>query len=286
MISRPLWISAAIALLPTPLIGEAVAQDSTAIYVMQANGSGARRVAFAPEFKRVGHPRWSRDGKRLAFHGWDGPPGVRRLFVADADGGRPAEVVADGQFAAWSPDDKQLAFQVPGQGRAVASWVQNLDGQGRTLLVEGTAPRWSPDGSQLAFLENNELIVRDLVTDTQRSVLDGDWQQIQPGFDWSPDGKQLAFVGRRDNRVGLWIVDAADAAPRLRLRGNLMGQLSWSPDGKQLAITLDSVIHLLEPTGTKPPSLVPGQKGNSRDPAWSPDGKSIAFSSNRDLQMP
>ncbi len=128
--------------------------------------------------------------------------------------------------------------------------------------------------------------MRDLVSETQRSVLDGDWQQIQGGFDWSPDGKELAFVGRRDNRWGLWIVDTANAAPRLRLRGDLMGQLSWSPDGKQLAITLNSAIHLLEPAGTKMPTLVPGQIGNSRDPAWSPDGKSIAFSSNRDLQMP
>ncbi len=138
MISRASWTFAAIILPLTPFVGDAVAQDSTAIYVMQADGSGARRVAFAPEFKRVGHPRWSHDGKRLAFHGWEGPPGVRRLFVADADGARAVEVVADGQFAAWSPDDKQLAFQVPGnQGGAVSSWVQNLDGQGRTLLVEG-----------------------------------------------------------------------------------------------------------------------------------------------------
>jgi Tol biopolymer transport system component len=94
------------------------------------------------------------------------------------------------------------------------------------------------------------------------------------------------MVGRREGKVGLWIADVDTGESRLRLQGDLMGQVSWSPDGKQLAITLDSAIQLLTPSGTGRPRLVPGQRGNSRDPAWSPDGKSIAFSSNRDVQMP
>jgi dipeptidyl aminopeptidase/acylaminoacyl peptidase len=160
-------------------------QESTAIYVMQADGSGARKVATAPDFKRVGHPRWSGDGKRLAFHAWDGPPGVRRVFVVDADGKRPAEAGPEGQFAAWSPDDKQLAYQLlETQTGQVGSWVQNLDGQGRTLLVDGSAPRWSPDGSQLAFLQSNLLVVRDLLDDTQHSTFADNWEHVQPGFDW------------------------------------------------------------------------------------------------------
>jgi Tol biopolymer transport system component len=259
------------------------AQGVTALYVMSPDGSNVRKLAGAPGFARVGHARWSHDGKRLAFHAWDGPPGVRRVFVVNADASGLHEIASYGQLPDWSPDDKQLVVQNVGDNSAdVGAWVENLDGSGRTFLVPGLSPRWSSDGSQLAFIQDRSLVTRDLVDETERSLLDGRWDDIQAGFDWSPRRKQIGFVGRRQGKLGLWIVDVGKPPARLRLEGSLMGQVAWSPDGKRLAVTLDAKIHLLNPDDANAPRVIPGQLRRSRDPAWSPDGKSIAFSSDRE----
>ena len=271
------------------LAGTGLAQIPSAIYVMKPDGTSVRKITQAPDFKNVGHPRWSHDGKQLAFHAWAGPAAnVRRVFVVNGDGTQLREAGADGQFPDWSPDDKQLAFQMrDANANQINTFVQNLDGNGRTLLFEGTSPRWSHDGSQLAFIEKSgELIVRDLVDDSEHSLLDDNSDDVQGGFDLSADGTQIAFVAKRDRKAALWITETKNPRPRLRLQGNLMGQVAWSPDGKQLAITLDGAIRLLNTDDSKPPQLIPGQIGKSRDPAWSPDGKWLAFASNRNTDGP
>lgn len=45
----------------------ACAQSASALYVMKTDGSDVRKVAEPAGFNRVGHPRWSHDGKSIAF---------------------------------------------------------------------------------------------------------------------------------------------------------------------------------------------------------------------------
>ena len=163
-------------------------------------------------------------------------------------------------------------------------WVQNADGKSTSWLCSGSQPRWSADGSQLAVLA--PLRILDLVSGEFRPVFKADDNVAEAlAFGWSPDGRKIAVIVQRKGMPAceLLIVDlaAAAAVPTVRLRGNVVGAPAWSPDGKRLAINLEQAgqgrLHLLEVDGQDPPLLIPGQQGDSRDPAWSPDGQWLTF---------
>jgi Tol biopolymer transport system component len=193
-----------------------------------------------------------------------------------------------GAFPDWSPDDKQVVFEVQNVGRA-SVWVQNADGKGNTWLATGSAPRFSPDGSQLAI--GAPLRVLDLLGGQQRAIFNRDDRVDEIlGCDWSPDGRRLAVcVARDDNAHELLLagLDRDAAAPRTRLKADLRGAPAWSPDGKHLALSIYDPerkvrrLHVLEVEGDDAPRLIPGQEGDSYDPAWSPDGARLAFASTR-----
>jgi WD40 repeat protein len=254
------------------------------LFVMKPDGSALRGVVLVEAFKWLGSPRWSHDGKRLAFAASGGQPG--RCLIVDIAGTNLFDL-GNGNRPDWSPDDKQILFEVPHVGRA-SLWVQNADGQGSSWLANGHAARWSPDGSQIAALE--PLRTLDLVDGSERFVFGANKQPgITLGCEWSPDGKRLAAVIDRNGAHELLIVSAlgAEKGRKTRLAADLDGGLSWSPDGKQLAVSIHDKkldvrrLHLLDVDGTEAPKPIPGQEGDNCEPAWSPDGRQLAFASSR-----
>jgi len=102
---------------------ERILGDNDAVYVMKADGSGARRLTAWP--LRGFQPDWSPDGRRLVFtSNRDGPPGVSaNLYTIRPDGtGLRRLTRAKGgsvQYlsATWSPDGKWITFgRTPGVG--------------------------------------------------------------------------------------------------------------------------------------------------------------------------
>ncbi len=244
-----IWVVALVGFLASGAAAMLHADEPSAIFVMKVDGSDVRRVGEVAQHPQLGALRWSRDGKRLAFHTAGADANARRWFVADADGGglRPFGL---GAYPDWSPEDKQLVFGIAEKTPvAPGIWVQNDDGRGRLLLWKGgAAPRWSPAGDKLAFVDDGTLAVLDLV-ESGRQQLDLP-PGVLAGFDWSPDGTQLAFVTEGDKTNDLWIADVEDNANRTKLlSGDVDGYVAWSPDGERLAITQGDQIHLLAVDG-------------------------------------
>ena len=82
---------------------------------------------------------------------------VFRLYVADADGHRPKEILSSRlpvMSPAWSPDAQKLAY-VSFEENTSAIYVQNIfTGQKRKISARdgiNGAPAWSPDGNRLAM---------------------------------------------------------------------------------------------------------------------------------------
>jgi TolB protein len=290
---RPLAKSTSVARLPlaalallVSLAGARAADEPGAIYVMKVDGTQVRKLAQADGFSDHASPRWSRDGKRVAFDALPVGGGDRKCFIVKFDGTDLQQVGAQA-MPDWSPDDKQLTFQqYPATGGRAHVFVQNLDGQGLVDIAQGASPRWSPDGGKLAMSDGKQLSTIDLVTSEEVPLFEEPFFELFRGFAWSPDGKRLAVAVRTaDGAKRQLMIVSADGAGKgvtLRMKSNLGGHVSFSPDGKQLVFSTDNSIHILDVDGKSPPRRVPSQRGKNRNPDWSPDGQWIVFTSDRD----
>jgi len=152
--------------------GEWIAYRTTAprenIFVMRSDGTGRRRLTD-DSFRNRG-PRWSPDGKWLAFYTNRGgsyevwimrPDGTRLRRITDQPGEK-AEIYTP----IWSADGKRIAGTRAGLG-GVSTVFFTLDGPIEEIVgslkveereIAGfTAVRWSPQGGRMFGLAINEL---------------------------------------------------------------------------------------------------------------------------------
>jgi TolB protein len=113
------------------------------IYVMNANGSGIRRLTSSLE--EDGYPDWSPDGKMIAFS--TGPPdGKWSIWLMNADGSHKRLLVrfVDDQsagFPDWSPDGRKIIFST-----FDGIYIVDADGSNltKTKINQGDMPVWQP----------------------------------------------------------------------------------------------------------------------------------------------
>src|SRR6266545_2482666 len=136
------------------------------LFVSALDGSHARQLTDGTSV--VWGPRWSPDGKQIAFTGRDAAQQLH-IVIVNAESGEQRQVThlnaAQGraQMPAWSSDGRQLAVQVnEGTQAASTSHIWTIDvanGATRKLAAHTTAyldevPSWFPDGKRLAFQSN------------------------------------------------------------------------------------------------------------------------------------
>jgi len=147
------------------------------IYVMNADGTGERRVTPTNDFPNPPceslYPHWSPNGQQIAYNCAKMDENGRvtsdaEVFVTDTDGTTvnqltesfcpqlDCEGTKGAVWPTWSPDGKQIAYQTT---KEVPShiYIINTDGTGlRGPLTRGARPDWSPDGRRFVFQRMNQ----------------------------------------------------------------------------------------------------------------------------------
>jgi serine/threonine protein kinase len=187
------------------------ASDGT-MWRSKVDGTQKLQLVFPPMLAYL--PRWSPDGRHIAFFGH--PPGEPwQIYFVPAEGGSPELIYRTGTNLAdpsWSPDGKSLAFgenSLNNQGSAV--YVLDLKTRNASKLPGSDglySPRWSPDGRFIAAitLDSLKLMLFDLTSQK--------WAELAKIFVaypvWSKNARYLYFDGILDNQEGYFRVRITD----------------------------------------------------------------------------
>jgi dipeptidyl aminopeptidase/acylaminoacyl peptidase len=191
--------------------------------------------------KKDAQPRWSPDGKRLAFISkrTDDEKAPRQLYVIPADGGEPVcltDLKEDPGEVAWSPDGTQLVFSA----RVRDDAYEEEDDKKRAprrfkrLLFKLDSVGWTGDRRKHLF------VVPADGSAEAKQITDGDYEDSAPA--WTPDGKSIAFSSARGDDWDIellgdiYVVPAEGGEPKRLTAGDSEHSApSYSPDGKLLA---------------------------------------------------
>ncbi|MEO8217007.1 MAG: protein kinase [Acidobacteriota bacterium] len=242
-------------------------------------------------------PAFSADGQQIAYRSECNGGGI---FVMGATGESARRLVDNGFNPAWSPDDKEIAYNTSpviqpfGRPSLGSLWCVSVS-SGQTRMVEkedAVQPSWSRDGRRIAFWG--------LPTGTGKRVLytipaaggkrvaltDDAWFNWNPV--WSADGRFLYFLTDRTGSMNLWRMQidpqtgarVGESRP-VSVASQDMMQLSISRDGNLMAYTVPSPVSIIERypldragrISGPPGALYSGSRRYQEEVLDSPDGQ-------------
>jgi serine/threonine protein kinase len=278
-----------------------LAKDSIQLVTAPTDGSRFDVVAeFAPATYYL-YPRWSPDGRWIAFQQGDS---IRfDVFVAPATGGKPRQVTHENNMMsgfAWLPDSTGIVYSSSRGGTmpylpTLGLWQVTLSDGSVRRITSGETSYVSPDISKSGAILAGRM---KLQSDIWMFPVDGlPAENVRRGVRVTrqtgqvltptagPGDKEVAFLFDSGGHANLWVVNTESGAQRQitdeRDPNVAVGVPVWSPDGHAIAFVssrgnqgLTFGVWLVDSDGSNLRNVANPGLG----PAWSPDGRWVYYS--------
>jgi dipeptidyl aminopeptidase/acylaminoacyl peptidase len=267
------------------------------IWMVPVTNSGttpADPIALTSEDASSTHPRWSPDGKYIAFLSArnDEKTQIWLLNRLGGEAEKLTDTAQDVEEFYWSPDGRRLALilrdPTPEELEDAKDKAEDKDDPDSS--AKGPDDKNSSDKDRkkkadkpwvidrLQFKEDihgyldrrrTHIYILNLATKSLTQITGSDYDDSAPA--WSPDGKQIAFSSNRsadpdaNYDFDIWVVstDNTDKGAHLTKISSSLGEdhsPTWSPDGKQIAFTTQLDPKLME-YATKHLAIAPSTGG-------------------------
>ena len=269
-------------------------EDNSDTDIYMAPTAGGPAVKLTSSKKPENSPRWSPDGRYLAFlSGRDGKK--TQVYLLDRRGG-DAQQLTDYKTGAsaitWSPDSTKLALLVsdpdPNDPNPDAD---AKDKKPKPHVI--TRLQFMRDGDGYLNDVKRHIHVFDIAAKKDVQITSDKFDDGAPA--WAPDGSLIAFsANRTDNPDGndntdIFVVEPREGAKPRALTTSTAGDSSpvFSPDGKSIAYLAggDSKdiwyatnnVAIVPVAGGAPTILTAGLDRNLSRPQFTPSGEQIVF---------
>ncbi len=217
--------------------------------VWMVPAAGGEAVPLTAEARSASKPRWSPDGRFLAFLAAPDEDGEDQVWTLFREGGEAVQLTDTAQGVTdfeWSPDGKRmvLVLQDPTPVQLAVKRGEKEPENPPPWVI--TRRQFKLDYVGYLDSRRTHLYLLDLATEELTQITAGDFDDSQPA--WSPDGTRIAFTANRSAdpdstyNTDIWVVSAVPGTaerPLLQITTNPGPDASpaFSPDGGSIAHT-------------------------------------------------
>ncbi len=267
------------------------------LWLAKWDGSDNRAITFGENIQS--HPRWSPDGKWLAFLSGRGDENENdQLWILASAGGEAEQLTKEKGSVddfAWAPDSRRIVLVVNDPDPRDPEAKEKEKKTVPPIVID----RYQFKQDIAGYLTNHwsHLKLLDLTTHELAALTSGPHDEALPA--WSPNGNQIVFVSKRGadadrtENWDLYLIEPKTGAtehqlttsPEADAHPDWESAPAWNPDGNTIAY-----IHGGDPKkieyATHSLAIIPAAGGEAKiltanldrnvvQPHWTPDGKSI-----------
>ncbi len=273
-------------------------KNDTDVWMASWDGATNLRLTSSPDAETS--PRWSPDGRWLAFLSSRQEGKGSQVWLLDRRGGeaqRVTEIPGGVSEYAWSPDSRKLV--VAREDQVVPD---SLKEKPRPIVIDRY--HFKDDGSGYIEGARTHLYLYDLGARKLDTLTVGRYDDESPA--WSPDGRWIAFVSKRpadpavdpdrSEHGDVFVIEPQKGATPRRLTawpGQNGGPLAWSPDSRRIAYLQGDedklsayrqpVLAVIGVEGGAPRLYAQELDRDVRAPRFAPDGRWLYFTVTDDM---